>query len=505
MLKKTSISVILVTAIIVLLNLISEQYFFRLDLTEDKQYTLSTATENILEELVEPITVTAYFSEDLPPDIGKVKKDFEDLLIEYNRLSGDNILFTFVNPNADEETEQKAVSAGVRPVLVNVREKDQVKQQKAFLGAVLELGERKEVIPFMQPGSALEYALSTAIKKMAIEDKAIIGIVQGHGEASIEEMTQVEQALGVLYDVETVNLNDSTDIVSTYRSLAIVNPTDSISKASLEKLDAYLEQGGRLFIAIDRVKGELQKASGSSVNTRLESWLEEKGILVENAFLTDANSGSITVQQQQGPFRINTQVPFPYIPIISSFNDHPITKGLEAVAFQFISPVTFSAANDTTLFFTPLATTSDLTGKQNAPVFFDVQKEWNKSDFPLQRIPVAGILEKREGLISKWKIVVVGDGNFPVNGPQGQQQQLSPDQVNLMVNAIDWLSDDTGLIDLRTKGITYRPIENLEDGTKSMLKYLNFLLPIVLLSAYGLFRHQKNRLKRVKRMEEDYV
>jgi hypothetical protein len=102
-------------------------------------------------------------------------------------------------------------------------------------------------------------------------------------------------------------------------------------------------------------------------------------------------------------------------------------------------------------------------------------------------------------------MVVVGDGNFPINGPQGSQQQLAPDQVNLMVNSIDWLSDDTGLIDLRTKGISYRPIENLEDGTKSLLKYLNFLLPLILLSGYGLFRNQRNRLKRAKRMEEDYV
>jgi hypothetical protein len=73
-----------------------------------------------------------------------------------------------------------------------------------------------------------------------------------------------------------------------------------------------------------------------------------------------------------------------------------------------------------------------------------------------------------------------------------------------MVNSIDWMSDATGLIDLRTKGVQYRPIDELEDGTKSLLKYLNFLLPIILVMIYGLVRMQANRIRRIKRMEENY-
>jgi len=84
-------------------------------------------------------------------------------------------------------------------------------------------------------------------------------------------------------------------------------------------------------------------------------------------------------------------------------------------------------------------------------------------------------------------------------------QQLPPDNVNLFVNAIDWLSDDTGLIDLRTKGVSSRPLDTIEDGSKTFYKYLNFLLPIILIVTYGFIRAQMKRNQRVRRMEEDYV
>jgi len=102
-------------------------------------------------------------------------------------------------------------------------------------------------------------------------------------------------------------------------------------------------------------------------------------------------------------------------------------------------------------------------------------------------------------------MVVVGDGNFAVNGSGQQVQQVNPDNVNLMVNSIDWLADDTGLIALRTKGITNRPLEQLEDDKKAFLKYLNFLLPIVLIIIYGIIRDQRNRTRRYKRMQENFV
>ena len=230
MMKSTNlyITLLLVIGIVLVANLISNQFYLRLDFTEDKQYTLSNATKNILKELEDPVTVTAYFSEDLPPDVAKVRRDFQEMLIEYENLSNGMVVYEFLNPNGNEETEMQAMQNGIQPVMINIREKDQMKQQKAFLGALIQMGEQKEIIPFLQPGAAMEYALSTSIKKISVIDKPSVGLIQGHGEPAIYEMQQVYSNLDVLYSFEPVTLTDSTTIPERYKTLALVRPSDSI-------------------------------------------------------------------------------------------------------------------------------------------------------------------------------------------------------------------------------------------------------------------------------------
>src|SRR5690606_15884384 len=120
-------TVALTIGIVIAVNLLADEYYFRLDLTEDKQYTLSPATRDILADLEEPVTVKAYFSENLPPNIAKTRKDFQDLLIEYANLSDDQVVYEFIDPNKKENYEQEAVEKGIQPVLFYSREKDQAK------------------------------------------------------------------------------------------------------------------------------------------------------------------------------------------------------------------------------------------------------------------------------------------------------------------------------------------------------------------------------------------
>ena len=271
--KKTNITILLIVGILVFANLVSEQYFFRLDLTEDNQYTLSEATEKIMESLEDPITVKAYFSENLPPHIAKTKNDFEEYLIEYARHSDDNLVYTFINPNESEDLEREAMEAGINPVMINVREKDQMKQQKAFLGAVFQLQDRKEIIPFMQPGAPMEYLLSSSIKKLAVTHKPEVGLMQGHGQPSIAELSQVKSALDVLYNFRAAQVNDSLPVPEGIKTLALVRPTDTIAEATLGQLDSFLENGGNLFVALNRVEGDLNSSYGSGISTGVEKWL----------------------------------------------------------------------------------------------------------------------------------------------------------------------------------------------------------------------------------------
>lgn len=497
--------------ILVVLNLISSNLFFRLDFTADKRYTLSEATKSTLNDLNEVITVTAYFSEDLPPQLLSTRKDFRDLLEEYEKRSNGNLVYEFINPNKDDDSETKAQVAGINPLLVNVTERDQVQQLRAYMGAVLRMKDQKEVIPVIEPGAAMEFSLTTAIKKMALTDKPRVGILQGNRQPSLGAMSQLQEQLQVLYQVEPVMWNDSSDIPGYYQSVLLVNPKDSISTAQFSKLDNYLQQGGGVLVAYDNFNGDLNSGFVSAPpDIGLKSWLGGKGIIVNDQLVTDINCASVGVPQQVGPFTMTAQVQFPYFPIISNFNEHPITGGIEALLLPFANSLV-STNVDSSQTVTPLAVTSTQSGAGNLPVMIDVQKEWSQSDFPMSEQILALAVEGTGG-----KLVVLGSGSFIVNGEpaapsipgmppqQSQQQQLNPDNINFVANAIDWMSDDTGLSDLRTKGVTTRPLEPVEDGTKNLIKYGNLIAPILLVLLYGFQRRQRNLRRRQRWLEGKY-
>jgi len=364
---------------------------------------------------------------------------------------------------------------------------------------VLSLGERKEIIPVIEPGLAMEYTLSTAIKKLSVVNKPAIGFLQGNGEPPLNALVQANQELSILYSVEGVTITDSTSIPGHIRSLAIIGPTDSIPQVVFNELDLYLARGGKLFIAINRVSGDLQNGYGSGLTTGLETWLRDKGLYVNENFIVDQNCISATMQQQIGNAIQISSIAIPYIPRVNQFGDHPVTQGLEEVILQFASTMDFMG--DSTVSFTPILYSSELSGTQSTPTYFNFQRRWSRADFPLQNQVLGGVLEGSFSGTIPGKMVVIGDGDFAVN--QGGQQ-INPDNVNLLVNGIDWLSDDTGLIELRTKGVSSRPIRQMEDSTRTVIKWLNFLVPILLVLIYGLVRYQYRKNQRIMRMEANF-
>jgi len=501
--NKLYITTLLVIAIVLIVNLISQDFFIRLDFTQDKQYTMSKATKDILKNLSEPVTVKAYYSENLPPDVAKGKKDIKELLIEYNNISKGNLVYEFINPNKDESSERDAAQAGVQPVMINVREKDQVKQQKAYMGIVVSIGERKEVVPFIKPGSGIEYLLTTAIKKVSIAEKPSVGLLQGHGEPGIGDIYQVYGELSVLYHVEPITITDTTSIPERIKTIIVLRPQDSIPTKCFNQLDNFLAKGGKLVVAVNRIKADLQNGYGSINNTGIETWLKGKGIIVDDNVVVDAKCASVQVQQQQGTFRFVSSMQFPYIPIVSKFAQHPISSGLEAVVMQFPSTIEYTGSSN--IKYTPIAFSSDKSGTEKAPIYFNIQRQWTQADFPKKNVVLAALFEGKLSENSNSKMVIIGSGDFAINGSGEKSQQLQPDNVNFLANSVDWLSDDTGLISLRTKGISARPLDEKSDATKAFLKWFNFLLPIILILGYGFVRTQINKNKRIKRMEESYV
>jgi ABC-type uncharacterized transport system involved in gliding motility auxiliary subunit len=239
------------------------------------------------------------------------------------------------------------------------------------------------------------------------------------------------------------------------------------------------------------------------LNTGLEQWLAAKNVRADSKMVIDNSCANVNVQQQQGMYRVNVQQKFPYIPFVVNFASHAITNGLEQVQLQFASPVVYTG--DSTATFTTLLFSSDRSATLNVPTNIDVQRQWTMRDFPLAEIPLGGVLEGEIGGVPGSKLAVLGDADFMLNGDPRQPHQQSADNISLFVNTVDYLSDDTGLVDLRTKGITSRPIDQLDDGMRHFVKWLNVLLPIVLVILIGIIRQQQQRNLRIKRMEEGYV
>lgn len=489
--------------VVLFVNILGDRFKLRADLTDDGRYTLSSATRDLLASLPEPVTVTAYFSEELPAEPAAVREELRDLLTEFHDASDGNLVFEFVDPGKDEERKKEATDAGIRPITMNVPQKDKFEQMLAYMSAHVKMGTRDDLIEVVQ-GTSMEHMLGMAVKRVSIERKKTIGYVQGHGEPSLAEMPEVYESLGVLYEVATVPLPDSLSMPDRFAALVIVDPVDSFPEHHLRVLDEMLARGRPLLIAYSNVASDLGSSPMLDVRkSNLVNWLATKGVQVQPTIVCDERCGQVQVGQQRGSMLFQVPIAFPWFPLVREFGGSPITAGLESVTLQFCSPLSQSARKDVT--FTPLLLTSEHSQAWEAPQFIDPQRQWRPQDFPLSKLTLGAAVSGPLSGPTPARMVVFSNGRFGVNGAQGQQQRLNPDNVNLFVNAVDWLVDDTGLIELRTKQVNFRPLKAVSDTERNTLKWLNLLLPIAGALLYGLMRAAWRKAQRKRRMHPGHV
>lgn len=514
--KEAWLQIALVAGIIILVNVLISSFFWQMDFTEDHVYTLSKPSQNIAETIKDPITVTAYFSNQLPPQLNRVKNLFKSFLEEFRSYSHGNLEYKFVDPGVNTMSEQKAQQSGIQPVLLDVRQRDQVSQKKVYLGAVFQYHGKSQSLPVIRPGAGLEFEIASTVKKLIIKKKPKIGLLQGDGEPTSQDLGAFMNELKQEYDVVNISGLDTTQVSPDIKVLLIIHPTKELKPHALQAIDQYIMAGGKAVFAIDRISVNLQQGFAHEMDTGIEKLLAAYDIPVKADLVFDASSSAINVRRQSGGFSFVNQVQYPYIPVITHFADHPITKGLESVMMPFASTVDTSKV-DSLQHVVVLAQTSTKSG--TASGYFNISpfQQWKRNDFIESNLPVAALVKgifssayaKSDSVHVRLKksvatsIVVIGNGNFIDNSGPLAQQQLPDDNINLMVNSVDWLADDTGLMALRTKGITDRPLAVLDDSTKNILKYLNVFLPIIIVIGYGGFRYQRKKARRNHWMEEE--
>lgn len=487
---------------IILLNIVSYFVFFRMDFTANSRYSLSKVSKNVIKNNKRPIVVDFYVTEDLPQDVKKLAREFKHLLKEYKSLSNVSFTINTIFPDNNEKGRQ-AAEAGIQPILKEIRERDLEKIQKIFMGAVFTIGSKQAVIPFINANTPLEYEITRLIEQAS--DTAIkphIGFVYGHGEANFNRMPQFINELSHLTDMSMADLSSSENL-NQFNVLCIIDPQDSYTPYEIARLEQYLDKGGRMFIALNHAKGQLNdnQNTGFINRTGIEDMLERKGLKIKYDFVVDNNCGTITVNQRHGFINIPNNISFPYLPIITNFSKHTITYGLSAILLPFASSIE-RVKTQSTYIFTPLAQTSSLSGIQQAPLFFNLQKEWTKRDFNHPNNIVAALLTNDDNSSA---IIAVTDADFMINDIGLYAHPLRADNINFAINSIEWLSDNSGLIQLRNKFTTFASLDQIDENTKEFLKYLNFLLPIIIIIIAAIVNYRKNSRKRINRSRPGYI
>ena len=149
---------------IVLLNVLSAILFVRIDFTFNNRYSLSKVSKEAIQEIKEPITIDFYITEDLPQDIKKVAKEFISLVKEYKSRSRVPFSINTIYPNTEQKGNM-ALASGIQPILVELRERDMEKIQNVFMGAVIKIGNKQSVIPYINHNTPIEYEITRILKQ----------------------------------------------------------------------------------------------------------------------------------------------------------------------------------------------------------------------------------------------------------------------------------------------------------------------------------------------------
>jgi gliding-associated putative ABC transporter substrate-binding component GldG len=510
-----AIQLLLIVGILIVINILIKGVILRLDLTADHRYTLSKVSKKIASNLHDPISVTAYFSANLPPQLKRVRAQFQNYLQEFGTHSHGNVEYKFVDPSKSKKAAKKAQQAGIRPLMISVRKKNKASQSQAFMGAVFHYHSKKQVVPVINPGAGLEYTVASAIKRLTVKKKPKVGLLQGTGEPKQKAMPQFMHALNQEYKVVPISGLDTTAVPADIDVLMVIDPKQKISTKALISIDQYIMAGGKALFAINRVQTQLSRGIARPANTGINKLLTAYHLPIKPDLVRDIRASNIRVQQRRGRFTIVNEVQDPYIPQITNFGKNPISKGLETVVFQFVSSLDTSQV-DSSQHLMILASSSKKAGIARGYFNLNPMQKWSRSDFPKSYVPLAAAIKGRFTSAfaqsdsikvplkksKKTAMVVFGNANFLLNG-NGRQQHIQPkDNISLAVNSVDWLADNSGLIVLRTKGITNRPINDIKNSTKNALKYFNLFFPLLLVLGYGAYRYQRKKARRKKWMEE---
>ena len=516
---------------------------FRIDLTEEKRYSLHPSTLQLLEGIDRPLHVDILLTgEQLPGGMRRLQKSIEETVRTFNAYSAENITVSYFDPlevtdSLKEEFIYTLADYGIRPTNLFVNKATGQQEQLIFpgilvsedtyeTGALILKGERGMSAEQTLNASIenLEFEIAQAIQKLLYPQKTALAMIIGHGELAEDDGFGMVEALNGRYELFKVPMEQAKKVedLSSFAAVFILGPDSTFSDRELFLLDQYVMVGGNLVVAAEGASLDLSQLAGQGAlalpqENSLDRLLFRYGIRVNKDLIQDLNFGVIPVMG--GNFGNQEQLvplPWPYHFQAGRMFSHPITKGLDQVNFRYSSsldtvkadgvkktPLLFSSDRSRIL---PLPHLISLTAFQEPPL---------ESEFALQNLPLAYLLEgeftslfknrfvpeefagitvKNSG---KGKVLVLGDASVfqsQINLSNQEPLPLGEDPMaqttyankQFLENILQYLTDSEGIIATRTKVLQIRPLNKVKVAEeKQMWQLINLGIPVLFLGLMG--------------------
>ncbi len=530
-------------AALILINLLAGIFHTRWDLTEDRRFTLATASQEAVDLLSGTIAIDVLLEGNLPAEFVRLQRETR-LLLEQFQDRNPGISFVFVNPVADNDNpaavHERLQQIGLKPANVTTRESGRVSQELLYPWAMVTFGERTEKVPLLknQLGATteqrvnssietLEYAFADAFSKLGTGSRKRVAVLRGHGELEDIYLSDYLNTLQEYYEVSLFRLdsvsgdpNGLLKDLRSYDAALIAKPTEPFSEPEKLLMDQYMVSGGKTLWLIDGVAMEMDSllsGGGQSLaiarDLNLGDLLFRYGIRINPDLIADLYCAQIVLATGEGRDAQYNPLPWMYHPMLLSGEDHPINKNVEALRMQFASSIdTVGTAYKKTILYA----SSPRSRAEGTPQLIGLDilgREPDPSKFNAGSLPTAVLVEgafrsayanrtraleltdyKQEGGANK--MIVVSDGDLAANQIRnGRPLELGYDKWTnnfygnkaFLVNAMNYLLDDRGLVNLRNKQVSIPlldPIKTAEQ--KSRWQLLTIGGPLVLVLGIGL-------------------
>ena len=546
-LRKEIKSGVLVFAGILVLSILSGQLFFRLDLTAEKRYSITDVSKKLVKNLEKPVNITLYLDGELPAGFRKLKKSIQEKIADYNAYSSKLINLIIVDPYEITDVKRRdqlfveLAGKGLQPTDIRQNTDQGTITRRIFPGVLIAYGNKELSVNLLKNNQnlhaevnlnnsieSLEYEFSSAFSELMNSEKQSVAFLIGQGELSDNEVHDMATSLTEKYNVFNVTASELASNGLRIKTLIVANPVQKFTESDKFQVDQYLMNGGRVLWLIDPVSVSLDSLSSGYMtvafpqNLNLDDQLFRYGVRLNANLVQDAECLLIPVNTApKGSPTKFTPAPWYYSPLLLPSENHVISKNLSRVKAEFVSSIDTVGKNDQ-IRKTVILSSSAHSLVTLAPVEISLTSINNPPDsrlFNQPSQPVGILLEGtftsvfKNRMVDSFggkssvmktesqpaKMIVFADGNIIANqfrlvGGVPEYMPLGFDRFSkqtfgnkdLLLNAVNYLCDDSGLMELRSRVFKIRLLDKvrLKEG-RLMWQLLNVLFPILLISAFG--------------------